>query len=125
MTIKELQTHLQTQINRLKSRSRNWLIALGVAIVLVIILLFTVFKRKDDNPKIEALEIQLQAEKARVQALEEKLPLYDSLLANQQRQLDGNKKTQTQIIHRYETIPTTVRDLTREQLDRELSKYDY
>jgi type II secretory pathway component PulM len=123
MTIKELQTHLQTQIDRLKSRSRNWLIAGGIAFMLVIILLFTVFKRKDDNPKIEALEIQLQAEKARVQALEEKLPLYDSLLANQQRQLDGNKKTETIIKHHYDKIYVDVPKLNNNQLRDEITNY--
>src|SRR5688572_26659831 len=105
MTIKELETKFHSELENLKKRSRTWLIVLGVAVILVVVLLFTVFKRKDDNPKIEALEIQLQAEKERVKLLEEKLPLYDSLLANQQRQLDGNKKTELIIKHHYDKIP--------------------
>jgi hypothetical protein len=115
--------NLQTELENLKRRSRNWLIALGVAVFIIIVLLITAFRKKEDNSKLRALEIQLEGEKARVKALEEKLPLYDSLLANQQRQLDNNRATETKIIHHYEKIPAAVRDLTREQLRSEVTNY--
>lgn len=119
MTVKELQFLFETW----KKRSRTWLIILGVAVILGFVLLFTVFGKQKDNPKIEALQKELEGEKARVKILEEKLPLYDSLLANQQRQLDNNRQTETKIIHHYEKIPATVRDLTREQLRNEVTNY--
>lgn len=123
MTIKELETKFHSELESLKKRSRTWLIVLGVAFILVLVLLFTVFKRKDNNSKIDALQQDLETEKARVEALESKLPLYDSLLANQQRQLDGNRQTETIIKHHYDKIYVDVPKLNNNQLRDEITNY--
>lgn len=113
MTIEDL----QIQINKLKSRGRNWLIALGVAIVLAVVLLITVFKPKQRvDPRIDALEDQIEHLKKSNQFI-------DSLIAEKDTLYIENRKTETKIIERYERIPIDVRALDREQLRREVSNY--
>jgi type II secretory pathway component PulM len=111
MTIKELQTHLQAQIDRLKTRSRNWLIAAGVALVLAIILLFTVFKKQKEDETLTVLK-QQQEQLDRISQEQKKTAEQDRLrdsvywatyMSNSKQregQLSTSKKKADEIINR-------------------------
>jgi Tfp pilus assembly protein PilN len=104
-----------------RKKNRTWLIVAGVVVVSALALLLTVFKRKDStnaDARIEVLQEQIDN-------MKRSNLFIDSLLREKDTLYIENRKTETKVITRYEQIPNTVRDLTRDELDRELSKYDY
>lgn len=117
MTIKELQLLFETY----RKRSRNWLIALGVAVILGFVLLFTVFKPKGEVDQSYKLEIERLQQK--IELLEQSNILRDSIIAGHDQKLLENRKTETKIITRYERIPVDVRDLSREDLRKQVTDY--
>lgn len=98
------------------SRSRNWLIVFGLAVIILLVLLIVVFRKTTKDPYIEqgSKEIEL---------LKRNNALLDSLLKSKDTVLIENKKTETRIITKYENIPADVRSLDREQLRREVTNY--
>jgi Tfp pilus assembly protein PilN len=104
-----------------RKKNRTWLIVAGVVVVSALALLFTVFKRKDSSKADKKIEVLQQ----QIDNMKRSNLFIDSLLREKDTLYIENRKTETKVITRYEQIPNTVRDLTRDELDRELSKYDY
>lgn len=97
-------------------------IVAGVGLVLLVILLITVFRKKPETNQEYLQEIKALDQK--IDALQQGQALRDSIILDQLEDIKKSKQTQTQIIHRYEQIPNTVRDLSKDQLRGELSKYE-
>lgn len=132
MTTKELETYLLLHEQKIetfvKARSRNWLIAGGVAVLLVALLFFQVFKRQVKEKEEFLKEVaqrdrELKLQKEKVAALEFANSAQDSIISNLNEALKNNRTTETRIITKYEKIPNTVRDLNREQLRGEVTNY--
>jgi hypothetical protein len=131
MTIKDLENYLlfheQKVQDFVKSRSRNWLIAAGVAFVLLIVLFIVVFRKTQTNDsykgQINTLDSVVQYQQTTIDALQRVNASQDSVLYQLDAAYKKNRPTETRIIHSYEQIPNTVRDLNREQLRREVSGY--
>lgn len=124
MTIKQLEKkliELEGKVSTFtKSRSTPWLVMAGAGLVLIIILWLTVFRNKGGNAdkKIEDLQTQIEH-------LKKSNAFIDSLIKEKDTLYIENRKTENKVKTRYEQIPERVRDLSRDELDRELSKYDY
>jgi hypothetical protein len=58
MTPKEIETYVDLRIQEVKSHSRNWLIAAGVAVVLFVVLWFTVLRKQPESEALKALKEQ-------------------------------------------------------------------
>lgn len=117
MIIKELQLLFETY----KKRSRRWLIALAVAVIIGIALLFTVFGKQpavDQSYKEEIKHLQ-----DKIELLEQSNALRDSIIAGFDQKLLDNRKTETIIKHHYDQIPVVVRDLSREDLRKQVTNY--
>ena len=112
---------LQEQLNNLKSKFSVWLIVLIAAVALAVILLITVFRPKGKVDESYKLEIERLQEK--VELLEQSNALRDSIIAGHDQRLQENRKTETIIKHHYDKIPSTVTNLDREQLRREVANY--
>jgi hypothetical protein len=131
MTTKDLENYLlfheQKVQDFVKSRSRNWLIAAGVAFVLLIVLFIVVFRKTQTNDsykgQINTLDSVVQYQQTTIDALQRVNASQDSVLYQLDAAYKKNRPTETRIIHSYEQIPNTVRDLNREQLRREVSGY--
>lgn len=117
---------IQTQIDRMKALGRTWLIVGAVAVILAIILLITVFRPKRDSAnmmRVQALDSVIKYQQATIDALQRSNQIQDSIIAGLDQKYSENRKTETRIIHQYEKIPSTVRDLNREQLRGEIANY--
>jgi hypothetical protein len=131
MTIKDLENYLlfheQKVQDFVKSRSRNWLIAAGVAFVLLIVLFIVVLRKTQTNDsykgQINTLDSLVHYQQTTIDALQRVNAPQDSVLYQLDAAYKKNRPTETRIIHSYEQIPNTVRDLNREQLRREVSGY--
>lgn len=103
-------------------------IVAGVGLVLLVILLITVFRKKpevnqDYLKEIKALDEKIELQQQTIEALQSSQAFRDSLIIEQLDAISKNKTTQTQIIHRYEKIPTDVRSLDRDKLRSEITNY--
>lgn len=128
MSIQEdLKTYELLIEQRLKSHSRNWLIALGVAIVIVVILFFTVFKKgKPDNSyesQIRSMDSTIKYQQKYIDALQKTNDVQDSTIVNLNEKYKANRPIETRIIHSYEKIPIDINSLDREQLRKQVSDY--
>ena len=110
---------LEAEFHRFKKRSTIWQILFGLAVVIAIVLLFTVFRKKE-SPNEELLKSHQQT----IEALQRSNALIDSLFKSKDKEYQANRPTETRIITRYEKIPSTVRDLSKEQLRREFTEFE-
>jgi hypothetical protein len=133
MTTKDLENYLlfheQKVQDFVKSRSRNWLIAAGVAFVLLIVLFIVVLRKTQTNDsykgQINTLDSLVHYQQTTIDALQRVNASQDSVLYQLDAAYKKNRPTETRIIHQYEKVNTDVRNLSNSQLDSELSKYDY
>jgi biopolymer transport protein ExbB/TolQ len=134
MTTKELETYLllneQKVQDFVKARSRNWLIAAGIAFVLLIVLVVVIFRKTTEadqsyKNKVNTLDSTIKYQAKTIESLERFNVGQDSAIQNLNEAYNANRPTETRIIHQYEKVNTDVHNLSNSQLDSELSKYDY
>jgi predicted PurR-regulated permease PerM len=134
MTIKDLENYLlfheQKVQDFVKSRSRNRLIAAGIAFVLLVVLFIVAFiktTKVNDSYKgqINTLDSVVHYQQTTIDALQRVNASQDSVLYQLDEAYKKNRPTETRIIHQYEKVNTDVHNLSNSQLDSELSKYDY
>jgi type II secretory pathway component PulM len=132
MTTKDLANYVllseQKTESFVKARSRNWLIAAGIAFVLLIVLFVVIFRKTTEadqsyKNKVNTLDSTIKYQAKTIESLERLNVEQDSAIQNLNEAYKKNRPTETRIIHSYEQIPNTVRDLNREQLRREVSGY--
>jgi type II secretory pathway component PulM len=132
MTTKDLENYLlfhdQKVQDFVKARSRNWLIAAGIAFVLLIVLFVVIFRKTTEadqsyKNKVNTLDSTIKYQAKTIESLERFNVEQDSAIQTLNEAYKKNRPTETRIIHSYEQIPNTVRDLNREQLRREVSGY--
>jgi Tfp pilus assembly protein PilN len=102
-----------------RKKNRTWLIAAGVGVVLVIVLLFTVFKRKDStnaDARIEVLQEQIDN-------LKRSNVFLDSMIKEQDTLLIINNQKEIKIKERHDKEPTRVPNLTKDQLRSEVTNF--
>jgi septal ring factor EnvC (AmiA/AmiB activator) len=145
MTIKELENYvllteqrLETEVDSVAtqakafvaSKSRNWIIAAGVAFVLLVVLFIVAFiktTKVNDSYKgqIHTLDSTIKYQQTTIDALQRVNASQDSTIYQLDEAYKKNRPTETRIIHQYEKVNTDVHNLSNSQLDSELSKYDY
>jgi membrane-associated HD superfamily phosphohydrolase len=132
MTTKDLENYVllseQKTESFVKARSRNWLIAAGIAFVLLIVLVVVIFRKTTEadqsyKNKVNTLDSTIKYQAKTIESLERFNVEQDSAIQTLNEAYKKNRPTETRIIHSYEQIPNTVRDLNREQLRREVSGY--
>lgn len=132
MTKQEIETYLLLHEQKVegfvKSRSRNWLIAFGIAFIIFIVLVVVVFRKtKPVNDsyegQIQQLDSTIKYQQTTINALQSVNASQDSVIYHLDEAYKKNRPVETRIIHEYEKIPVTVRDLNREQLRNEVSNY--
>jgi uncharacterized coiled-coil protein SlyX len=134
MTTKELETYPllneQKVQDFVKARSRNWLIAAGIAFVLLIVLVVVIFRKTTEadqsyKNKVNTLDSTIKYQAKTIESLERFNVEQDSAIQTLNEAYKKNRPTETRIIHQYEKVNTDVHNLSNSQLDSELSKYDY
>jgi predicted PurR-regulated permease PerM len=132
MTVKELETYLLLHEQKVegfvKTRSRNWLIAFGIAFILFIVLVVVIFRKTkpvNDTYKnqIQTLDSVIKYQQKTIDALNVYNESQDSLISNLNEKLKSNKTTETRIIHSYEKIPSDVRSYSKDSLRRAITEY--
>jgi hypothetical protein len=124
MKVSELQAEVNEQLaeirHKLRSKSPTWLIIAGIVVVIAVVLFITVFRNQDTkaDEKIENLTRE-------VEGLKRANAVYDSLLKIKDVEYKANRPTETRLKTKYEKIPESVRNLSNDELRRELTKYDY
>lgn len=102
-------------------------IALAIALVAIIYLVFTVFKQnrqlENKDELMQAKDEKLKYQQLHIDDLERGQPARDSIILERLDAIEKNKPVQTRIIHEIQKIPTDVRNLDREQLRREVNGY--
>lgn len=109
-----------------RSKSMIWLIALGVAVVLVGVLLFTVFKKdkpinQDYSWKVQALDSTIKYQQKHIDALQRFADQHDSVIKANNDFYRKNKIIETRIIHQYDKIPSDIKSMDRDKLRSELA----
>jgi flagellar biosynthesis/type III secretory pathway M-ring protein FliF/YscJ len=127
-TLKSLQDEVAEIKATVKSKNKWIWISAGAVLVIFIVLFFTVFKNyvpvpQEYKTKIETLEKENAKLDDKVHTLEFINNQQDSTIKNLDRQYQTNRPTETRIIHQYEKIPSSVRDLTKDQLRREITNF--
>jgi hypothetical protein len=123
MTLQQLEATVNEQLaevrNTLRKRSITWLVLAGVGLVLLIVLWFTVLKPKPTtDPRVPELQREIDG-------LKQNNLVLDSLVKVKAEELKTNKTTETKLKTKYDKIPDAVNDLSRDELRKQLSKYDY
>jgi hypothetical protein len=103
-------------------------IVAGVALVALIALLITVFKKhegpnQDYLKEMAAKDTLIKYQQGKIDALIQGQSLRDSVIFPELLKISGNKQTQTRIITQYEKIPSVVNNLDREQLRKQVTEY--
>jgi membrane-associated HD superfamily phosphohydrolase len=134
MTTKDLANYVLLSEKKtesfVKARSRNWLIAAGIAFVLIIVLVVVIFRKTTEadqsyKNKVNTLDSTIKYQAKTIESLERFNVEQDSAIQNLNEAYKKNRPTETRIIHQYEKVNTDVHNLSNSQLDSELSKYDY
>jgi hypothetical protein len=132
MTAKQLETYLQLHEQKIesfvKSKSRNWLIAGGLALVLFIVLVVVVFRHQKPagenyEQQINTLDSLMKYQKVHVEDLEKRNVEQDSVIARLNEAYKNNRPIETRIINHYEKIPVDINSLDREQVRKQVSEY--
>lgn len=131
MTIKQLEAEVNEQLaeirHKLKQKSKYWLIAAGVAMVLIIILLITVFKKGTTNENYESqirtLDSVVKYQEEKIETLERYNELIDSNIQTLNEKYKANRPTETRIITKYEKVPVDVRGLDKSGLRNEVTNF--
>lgn len=121
---------IQAELDAFKRRQRWWQIGFGVAVVLFIVLWLTVFSKKDGPEESYRLQVQqmdstIKAHERNIEVINRFVLMLDSSDVKLEEKLKANRPKETVIIKQYEKVPADVRSLSRAELERELSKYDY
>lgn len=130
-TVKDISNYVlimeQRLEDRIKAHSRNWLIAAGVATIVLILLFFTLFKKQKQptnyNSEIKSLDSTIKYQGKTIETLQVYKEQQDSAINHLNEALENNRTKQVKIIHEYEKIPNVVHDLNREQLRTEVTNY--
>ena len=125
-TVKQLEQQFTELKAFVQARSRTWLIIAGIALVLIIVLLFTIFKNKGREgslEKVRLLDSTIKYQERIITTLQRTIDHQDSLIMDLMDAYKKNRPTETRIIHHYDKIPNSVRDLDREQLRREVTNF--
>lgn len=120
-TLKDLQEQIDKLTGKIKTRDTAWLIAAGVAFILIVLLLLTVFKGKGEIDQSYKLEIERLQDK--IEGLERESALRDSIISQHDQKLLENRKTETIIKHHYDKISVDVPKLNNDQLRNEITNY--
>lgn len=132
MTKKEIETYLLLHEQKIetfvKSRSRNWLIAAGVAFILFIVLVVVIFRKQKPTNEAYKIEMQKLDEKlmrseGKIENLEEVIKHQDSVILHMDEAYKRNRPIETRIIHSYERIPFDINSLNREELRKSVTNY--
>lgn len=123
MTIKDL----KIEVDKLRSRSRYWLLGAIVALTIFIVLVIVIFRHKPVNEayesQIRTLDSLIKYQKSKIETLERYNVLIDSNIQRLDEQYKNNRPIETRIITKYEKVPVDVNSLDREQLRREITNY--
>ena len=132
MTKQELETYLMLHEQKVegfvRARSRNWLIAFGIAFVLFIVLVVVIFRKtKPVNDayegQIQQLDSTIKYQQATIDALQSVNASQDSVIYHLDEAYKKNRPVETRIITKYEKVPIDVHNMDNEQLRREVSNY--
>lgn len=132
MTPKQIETYLllheQKVESFVKSRSRNWLIAAGIAFIILIVLLIVVFRHKSSTneayeSRINTLDSLVKYQQKTIDALQLVNRSQDSIISNLDEKYKANRPIETRIIHSYERIPFDVNSYSREELRKQVTNY--
>lgn len=134
MTANEIYTQVliieQRLEDKIKSHSKNWywLIAVGTAIILFIVLFFTVFKKQKPTDEAYKIEIQKLDEKlmraeGKIENLEEVNQQQDSVIRHQNEAYQRNRPIEIRLNKEHDKIPIDVRNLDKLNLRREVATF--
>jgi predicted negative regulator of RcsB-dependent stress response len=100
-----------------RSKNRTWLIVASLVFVLIVIIFWTVFSKKDkEDPRLEQFQQQIEH-------LQKTNVFLDSMIKEKDTLYIENRKTETRIIERHDKIPADIKSLDREQLRREVTNF--
>lgn len=117
MTIEDI----KAEVDKLKRKSTQSMIAAIVAVILLIVLAFAVFRQQ---PKTDdSYKVQMQHLQDKINLLEQSNALRDSLIHLHDAKLLENRKTETIIKHHYDKISVDVPKLNNNQLKDEITNY--
>jgi hypothetical protein len=100
-----------------RKKNRVWFIVAGVAVALLIFLLFTVFHPKG------AVSKQFMKDQQTIEHLKESNVFLDSLIKEQDTLLIINNQKEIKIKERHDKEPTRVPNLTKDQLRSEVTNF--
>lgn len=131
MTVSDIYNYVllteQRLETKIKSHSRNWLIAACIAFVLFIVLVVVIFRNKPTNEayenQIRTLDSLIHYQQTTIDALQKVNQGQDSMLQNLDEAYKKNRPTETRIIHSYERIPFDINSLNREELRKSVTNY--
>jgi hypothetical protein len=103
--------------------NKQWWVVPAVIVIgvtMIIILLLTIFKPKNDKNEQRIIELQNQL----IETLERVNEKSDSIILYQKEILSGNREKETTIIREIREVPAKVKSLSKEQLRNEVNNYE-
>jgi predicted RND superfamily exporter protein len=103
-------------------------IVAGVVIILFIILIITLFKKRDPVntdylQKMDQLDSTVKYQQKYIESLQDQQAMRDTIIMRELGRISGNKQTQTRIIHEYSEIPNRVHSLSNDDLRKQITEY--